>query len=123
MVDTQVNTDKYIFESYLKKPMKEQNMNTEPVIFGTPKPEMSSAMVQTEPQIDEHGCPAEPIPLTTANEPDRTVNEETGSNSSLLDIPPTEEVLDEIVLPPPQEPEEDPITDDWAKSTLYEYVF
>jgi len=30
----------------------------------------------------------------------------------------------EIILPPPQEPEEEePITDDWAYSSLYQYVY
>ena len=45
------------------------------------------------------------------------MNPETGSNSSLIDIPVCDEVL-ELVLPPEPEPteEEDPYVDDWADS-------
>ena len=75
-------------------------------------------MMQTEPMINELAILDDPEPMIAANEPTTAqVNHETGSNSSLLDVPVCEEVL-EIVLPPPQEPEteEDPYVDDWADS-------
>ena len=49
------------------------------------------------------------------------VNPETGSNSSLLDTPAPEEILDEILLPEAEDG--DPYVDDWADSTLYSYVY
>ena len=125
MIDTHVNTDRKLLDSYLKKETKEQNFNTEPVMFNDSKPVMSVAMVQTEPQIDEHEMPAEPTPVDTAQEPLTSAMKDPAdvdSNGSLCDIPATEEMF-ELVLPPPQEPEEEPITDDWAFSSLYEYVF
>ena len=69
----------------------------------------------------------EPQPMIASAEPMTrafgATNPETGSEQgSLCDIPAEEQIL-EIVLPPPQEPEEDPITDDWAASELYSYVY
>ena len=60
MVDTQVNTEQHLFQDYIRKPVKEQNMNTEPVSFGSPKPEMVSCMIQTEMQVEEWGMIDEP---------------------------------------------------------------
>ncbi len=80
--------------------------------------------MQTEPMVNEL-IPKEPMPAELAYEPSTAqVNDETGSNSSLLDIPKEEEIL-EIVLPPPQEPEteEDYYVDDWYESTLYSYAY
>lgn len=118
MVNTQVNTDRGLLDAYLNKPTVDSYTNTTPIHIITPKPETVSAMMQTEPMINEHGAPEDPYPMRAAYEPQTAqVNVETGSNSSLLDVPVCEEVL-EIVLPPPQEPEteEDPYVDDWADS-------
>ncbi len=119
-VDTQVNTDRKLLDDYLKKATAECSTNTTPIIFGEQKPRTSSIMMQTEPMVNEL-IPKEPMPAELAYEPTTAqVNDETGSNSSLLDIPKEEEIL-EIVLPPPQEPEteEEYYVDDWYESTLY----
>ena len=106
--------------------MADSGTNTTPVIISTPKPQTMTTQMQTEPMINELiAIPDEPEPMFSANEPEIAhINAETGSNSSLLDVPVCEEVL-EIVLPPPQEPEteEDPYVDDWADSELYKYVY
>jgi len=60
------------------------NVGTDPIIFGTPTPEMCTTMVQTEPQIDEYGTPDEPIVMHLASEPiTSAANFETASNGSL----------------------------------------
>ena len=81
-------------------------------------------MIQTDPVVHEYNTPDEPKLLTLAYEPVTLAkNFETGSNGSLLDVPLVEEMF-ELILPPPQEPEEpEPITDDWAYSRLYQYVY
>ena len=84
---------------------------------------MLSALVQTEPLVDEYNNLEENEVAIQALEPTTAqVNPETGSISSLLDIPQTEEIL-EIIIPPEPETEEDPYVDDWADSTLYSYVY
>lgn len=51
-------------------------------------------------------------------------NAETGSTSSLVDLPKEEQIL-ELIIPPTPEPSviEDPYVDDWADSELYSYVY
>ena len=49
MIDNQVNTDRKFFDEYLKKPVKDVNIGTDPIIIGTPQPEMLTTMVQTDP--------------------------------------------------------------------------
>lgn len=80
--------------------------------------------MQTEPMVNEI-IPEEPMPATLAYEPETAkANDETGSNSSLLDIPRADEIL-EIVLPPPQEPETEEVyyCEDWYESDLYKYAY
>ena len=61
-----------------------------------------------------------PVALRAAEAVTCNVNHETGSNTSMLDVPADEPVLERIEMPPPQEPEpEDPYVDDWAESQLY----
>lgn len=123
-VDTQVNTDRKLLDEYLKKPTAESSAMTTPIIFGEEKPRTASVMMQTEPMVNEL-IPAEPLPATLAYEPETAqVNDETGSNSSLLDIPKEEQML-ELVLPPPQEPDTEEVyyVDDWYESSLYQYAY
>lgn len=63
MVDTQVNTDRRFFDEYLKKPSKEMNVGTDPIIIGTPKPEMATTMCQTDPMIKDVNEMEEPMSL------------------------------------------------------------
>jgi hypothetical protein len=82
-----VNTDRKLLDDYLKKPTAECSTNTTPIIIGEEKPRTMSIMMQTEPMVNEL-IPEEPMPATSAYEPvTGQVNDETGSNSSLLDIP------------------------------------
>ena len=124
MVDNQVETDGRLLEEYVKKPKKDVDTNTTPIIIGKPPPLMLSALIQTEPLVDEHNNLEEHEPAVQAEEAiTAKINPETGSNSSLLDAPAPEELL-EIILPPePEVEEEDPYVDDWADSTLYSYVY
>ena len=69
MVDTQVNTDRGLLDLYLRKPKTDSGMNTAPVIFGNEKPITHSAFMQTEPQVNEHGTPDEPMVVLHAHEP------------------------------------------------------
>jgi len=45
MIHTTVNTDRKLLEEYLKKPMVDSSMNTQPILFGTPKPLTCSAQI------------------------------------------------------------------------------
>ena len=74
--------------------------------------------------VTEIGIPEEPIAFQMAYEPETAkVNIETGSQSSLLDEPVCDDIL-ELVLPPePSVEEEDPYVDDWYDSELYKYAF
>ena len=91
LVDTQVNTERKLLDDYFKKPTVDSGVNTAPIIFGEEKPRTHSTMIQTEPMVDELGVPEEPRPAQAADEPATAqVNDETGSNSSLLDVPPIE---------------------------------
>lgn len=69
MVDNQVNTDRKFLDDYLKKPSKEVNVGTDPVIIGTPKPQMATIMVQTDPQINDDEGGEEPQTLLASREP------------------------------------------------------
>lgn len=64
----------------------------------------------------------EPIATSLAHEPETAkVNPETGSQSSLIDVPECDGVL-KLVLPEPAE-EEDPYVDDWYESRIYSYAY
>jgi hypothetical protein len=83
MVNTHMNTDGHLFQDYLKKEVREVNVGTDPILFGTPTPEMCTIMVQTEPQIDEY-TPEEPIVMDLASEAiTLAANYDTASNGSL----------------------------------------
>lgn len=73
MVDTQMNTDRKFLDDYLKKPSKEMNVGTDPIIIGTPKPEMATTMCQTDPMIKDDKDLGEPISLIVSHEPVRKV--------------------------------------------------
>lgn len=116
-----MNTDKNLLEEYLKKPKNDSGVNTAPVIFGKEKPKTYSALIQTEPLVNEYAVMDEPLLNSMAHEPETAkVNPETGSQSSLLDVPACDEILT-LVLPEPEE--EDEYVDDWADSQLYKYAF
>lgn len=69
MVDTHVNTERVLLDEYLKKPKVDSAINTAPVIFGSPRKPTASAMIQTEPIINEYGLPDEPLVGLVAHEP------------------------------------------------------
>ena len=69
MVDTQVETDFHLVEEYVRKPKKDFGGNTTPIIFGKPPPLMLSALVQTEPVVDEHNNLEEAEVAVQAEEP------------------------------------------------------
>lgn len=60
MIDTQVNTELKLLEDFMKKETNDFGGNTVEVIFGTPKPIMTSILCQTEPEIKTDRCPPEP---------------------------------------------------------------
>lgn len=65
----------------------------------------------------------EPFRLNMAYEPETAkVNPETGSQSSLIDEPMCDTLL-ELVLPPEPTTEEDDYVDDWYESQLYKYAY
>lgn len=69
MVNTQVNTDWRLLDDYLRKPMCDSSVNTQPILFGLPKPQTCTAQMQTEPMINEAGIPEEPEPAVIAHMP------------------------------------------------------
>lgn len=52
-VDTGIGTGQELIEKFLYKPKADTGMMTSPIIFGTKKPAMISALIQTEPMISD----------------------------------------------------------------------
>ena len=70
-------------------------------------------------------CADEPKVAELAHEPETNImNDETGSQSSMLEMPAMDKVC-ELVMQTVYEPSEveDPYVDDWVESSLYRYAY
>lgn len=110
----------------MKRPSANVETATDPIQIIEEEPTRISIMVQTIPQIPEQEFD-DPLPLLIPDEPlhfgmnyDDDVNSEMSLTSQVPE--PAEEQPYVLELPPPQEPEEEPITDDWALSELFEVI-
>ena len=111
-------------EDFFRKPMADMSVNTQPIIFGDSKPRMQSVLIQTQPLVDESGLLDEPEGAPMGHEPTTAqINHETGSNSSWLDPPQPDQVIEVPQIPKSSNSEEEYYVDDWMESEVYKYAF